>query len=660
MRMNKDGLFKIMQITDMQEIPKVSPDTMALLDAAIEDEKPDLVVYTGDQIKGYGVSYKGKGKELENAVAKTINTLLEPVTKRNIPFAVTFGNHDRQVGISNKDQFNDIYKALPNCIGTQAEGIDGGGTYNIPIKASDGSDRDAFNLYLFDSGTDAKGGGYEAFDKKIISWYKAKRDELKEKNGKYVPSIVFQHIPLPEYYCILRRVKKNERKAVQAYRYKFSSIKEVLAKANEQKSGDSLAGIAAANAKERIAAKEVLSDLTVEEITAEPAVPANEDAVTRIILGDLDTKEYDKIKSLTIGELREAILDNMISGDEILKKARGMTSEVIAALAKLMGNLDLMYVSRKLHIEATCNTTIGKKGTFAVRLQPNHPTDNVKGVTASLLEGLSYGAGDAVLGLNPAIDNVKSTTDILNLFNDVKSRLKIPTQICVLSHITTQLKALKSGAPMDLCFQSIAGSEKALASFGTDVDMLAEANELMASKGTSIGPNYMYFETRQGSELSSNSHNGADQLVMESRCYGLARHYNPFLVNTVVGFIGPEYIYDTKELIRAALEDNFCGHMHGLPMGCDICYTNHMKADQNDSDSLLVMLASAGCHYVMSIPQSDDVMLMYQSTSYHDIAAIREMLGLSPIEEFKQWLEGYGIWENGHLGKNAGNPRIFL
>lgn len=213
---------------------------------------------------------------------------------------------------------------------------------------------------------------------------------------------------------------------------------------------------------------------------------------------------------------------------------------------------------------------------------------------------------------------------------------------------------------MDLCFQSIAGSEKALASFGTDVDMLAEANELMASKATSIGPNYMYFETGQGSELSSNSHNGADQLVMESRCYGLARHYNPFLVNTVVGFIGPEYIYDTKELIRAALEDNFCGHMHGLPMGCDICYTNHMKADQNDSDSLLVMLASAGCHYVMSIPQSDDVMLMYQSTSYHDIAAIREMLGLSPIEEFKQWLERYGIWENGHLGKNAGNPRIFL
>lgn len=443
-------------------------------------------------------------------------------------------------------------------------------------------------------------------------------------------------------------------------RYKFSSIKEVLAKANEQKSGDSLAGIAAANAKERIAAKEVLSDLTVEEITAEPAVPANEDAVTRIILGDLDTKEYDKIKSLTIGELREAILDNMISGDEILKKARGMTSEVIAALAKLMGNLDLMYVSRKLHIEATCNTTIGKKGTFAVRLQPNHPTDNVKGVTASLLEGLSYGAGDAVLGLNPAIDNVKSTTDILNLFNDVKSRLKIPTQICVLSHITTQLDRLTypylpSIRSLPRACQHLFRKKRELFRFRR----LTENRDPWVLRFLKR-PNYMYFETGQGSELSSNSHNGADQLVMESRCYGLARHYNPFLVNTVVGFIGPEYIYDTKELIRAALEDNFCGHMHGLPMGCDICYTNHMKADQNDSDSLLVMLASAGCHYVMSIPQSDDVMLMYQSTSYHDIAAIREMLGLSPIEEFKQWLEGYGIWENGHLGKNAGNPRIFL
>ena len=442
--------------------------------------------------------------------------------------------------------------------------------------------------------------------------------------------------------------------------YDFKSVKEVMAKANEQKSGDALAGIGAADAKERVAAKCVLSDLTVEDITNSPAVAYNDDSVTRIILDDLDKEQYEKIKRLKIGELLEVILDNQITGDEILTLAQGMTSEVIACLAKLMGNLDLMYVSRKLHITAHCNTTIGEAGTFAARLQPNHPTDDVKGVTASLLEGLSYGAGDAVLGLNPAIDTVKSTTDILNLFNDVKTRLQIPTQTCVLSHITTQIEALKQGAPMDLCFQSIAGSEKALSSFGTDVDMLESANELMKKYASSQGPNYMYFETGQGSELSSSSHNGSDQLTMEARCYGLARHYKPFLVNTVVGFIGPEYIYDTKELIRAALEDNFCGHMHSLPMGCDICYTNHMKADQNDCDSLLVMLANAGCHYVMGIPQSDDVMLMYQSTSYHDIAAVREMLGLSPIKEFRQWLEGYGIWENGRLGKNAGNPRIFL
>ena len=442
--------------------------------------------------------------------------------------------------------------------------------------------------------------------------------------------------------------------------YDFKSVKEVMAKANEQKSGDTLAGIGAKDAKERVAAKYVLSDLTVEDITSSPAVDYNKDSVTKIIIDDLNKSEYEKIKSLTIGELREVILDNRITGDEILQKATGMTSEVIAALAKLMSNLDLMYVARKLHITAACNTTIGEVGTFASRLQPNHPTDDIKGITASLLEGLSYGAGDAVIGLNPAIDTVKSTSDVLNLFNDVKIRLEIPTQICVLSHISTQIEALKQGVPMDLCFQSIAGSEMALDSFGTNVEQLEYANGLMKKYSTAKGPNYMYFETGQGSELSSNSHNGADQLVMESRCYGLARHYHPFLVNTVVGFIGPEYIYDTKELIRAALEDNFCGHMHGLPMGCDICYTNHMKADQNDADSLLVMLVNSGCHYIMSIPQSDDVMLMYQSTSYHDIAAIREMMSLSPIKPFEKWLEKYGIWENGKLGKNAGNPRVFL
>lgn len=442
--------------------------------------------------------------------------------------------------------------------------------------------------------------------------------------------------------------------------YNFSSIKEVLAKANERKSGDTLAGIAAGSDLERVAAKIVLSELTVGEITENPVVPYEDDSVTRIILDDLNIDVYDSVKNMTVGDLREYLLDNVRTSDELLYISKGLCSEVIAAVAKLMSNLDLMYVSSKFEITAHCNTTIGKRGTFSSRLQPNHPTDNVKGVTSSLLEGLSYGVGDAVLGLNPAVDTVESTTDILNLFCDVKTRLQIPTQTCVLSHITTQMKALENGTPMDLCFQSIAGSEKSLSSFGVTVDMLAQANSMMAELSSARGPNYMYFETGQGSELSSNGHNGADQQTMECRCYGLARHFNPFLVNTVVGFIGPEYIYDTKELIRAALEDVCCGHMHGLPMGCDICYTNHMKADQNDVDSLLVMLASSGCHYVMGVPQGDDIMLMYQSTGFHDIAAVREMLNKRPIKEFEQWLEKYGIIENGKLTSRAGDPTLFM
>lgn len=442
--------------------------------------------------------------------------------------------------------------------------------------------------------------------------------------------------------------------------YSFGSIKEVLAKANEKKSGDTLAGIAAKSDLERIAAKIVLADLTVKDITENPVIDYDKDSVTRIILDDLDKTIYETVKNLTIGELREYILDSKRTSSELLMLSKGLSSEVIAALCKIMSNLDLMYVSSKLEITAHCNTTIGKNGTFSSRLQPNHPTDSVKGVTSSLLEGLSYGIGDAVLGLNPAVDTLESTTNILNLFNDVKTRLKIPTQICVLSHITTQMKALEKGVPMDLCFQSIAGSEISLNSFGVTADMLGDANNMMKELSTSEGPNYMYFETGQGSELSSNGHNNADQQTMESRCYGLARHYKPFLVNTVVGFIGPEYIYDTKELMRAALEDNFCGLMHGLPMGCDICYTNHMKADQNDVDSLLVMLASSGCRYVMGVPEGDDIMLMYQSTGYHDIATVREMLNKRPIKEFELWLEKYGIMENGKLTERAGDPTLFL
>lgn len=442
--------------------------------------------------------------------------------------------------------------------------------------------------------------------------------------------------------------------------YSFSSIKEVLAKANEKKSGDTLAGVGAKSDLERVAAKIVLADLTVKDITENPAIDYDKDSVTRIILDDLDKEIYEQVKGITIGDLREYILDSKRTSGELLTLSKGLSSEVIASVCKLMSNLDLMYVSSKLEVTAHCNTTIGKIGTFSSRLQPNHPTDSVKGVTSSLLEGLSYGVGDAVLGLNPAVDTLESTSDILNLFNDVKTRLEIPTQICVLSHITTQMKALEKGVPMDLCFQSIAGSEASLASFGVTVNMLKEANDMMKEKSTAQGPNYMYFETGQGSELSSNGHGGADQQTMEARCYGLARHYKPFLVNTVVGFIGPEYIYDTKELIRASLEDIFCGLFHGLPMGCDICYTNHMKADQNDVDSLLVMLASSGCRYVMGVPEGDDIMLMYQSTGFHDIATVREMLNKRPIREFENWLEKFGIMENGKLTKLAGDPTIFM
>lgn len=442
--------------------------------------------------------------------------------------------------------------------------------------------------------------------------------------------------------------------------YSFSSIKEVLAKANEKKSGDTLAGVGAKSDLERVAAKVVLADLTVKDITENPAIDYDKDSVTRIILDDLDKEIYEQVKGITIGDLREYILDSKRTSGELLTLSKGLSSEVIASVCKLMSNLDLMYVSSKLEVTAHCNTTIGKIGTFSSRLQPNHPTDSVKGVTSSLLEGLSYGVGDAVLGLNPAVDTLESTSDILNLFNDVKTRLEIPTQICVLSHITTQMKALEKGVPMDLCFQSIAGSEASLASFGVTVNMLKEANDMMKEKSTAQGPNYMYFETGQGSELSSNGHGGADQQTMEARCYGLARHYKPFLVNTVVGFIGPEYIYDTKELIRASLEDIFCGLFHGLPMGCDICYTNHMKADQNDVDSLLVMLASSGCRYVMGVPEGDDIMLMYQSTGFHDIATVREMLNKRPIKEFENWLEKFGIMENGKLTKLAGDPTIFM
>lgn len=442
--------------------------------------------------------------------------------------------------------------------------------------------------------------------------------------------------------------------------YTFSSLREVMAKASDQKSGDVLAGIAAKDGMERVAAKRVLADLTVEEIREHPAVPYEEDAVTRIIQDDLDDAAYAKIRSWTIGELREWLLDDRTTGDEMLAAGRGMTSEVIAAVCKLMGNLDLIYAGNKMHIGAVCNTTIGGPGVLASRLQPNHPTDSPEGVIASLLEGISYGVGDAVWGLNPASDSVETTESIWHAFTEVRNTWQIPTQICVLSHVTTQMAALRRGQKADLCFQSIAGTEKALASFGVTTDMLQEAEDLFRDIGSAKGPNVMYFETGQGSELSSDSNYGWDQQTMESRCYGLARHYRPFLVNSVVGFMGPEYLYDSHQLLRAGLEDVFCGHLHGLPMGCDVCYTNHMPTDQNDIENLAVLLTAAGCHYFMGLPQGDDVMLMYQSTGYHDIAALRMTLGRHPIPEYEVWLEKYGILENGGPGPHFGDPTQFM
>jgi ethanolamine ammonia-lyase large subunit len=440
--------------------------------------------------------------------------------------------------------------------------------------------------------------------------------------------------------------------------YEFKDIKEVLAKANEEKSGDTLAGIGAKSVAERVAAKMVLSEMTLEDLKNNPVVPYEEDEVTRVIQDSVDAKAFKKIKSLTLGEFREFVLAS--SQKEIDNIRDGLTAEMIAGTTKLMSNLDLIYASSKLCVKATCNTTIGKKGTLAARLQPNHPTDDIRGIMASLYEGLSYGVGDAVIGLNPVVDTVDSITRILSKFKEFMVKWDVPTQNCVLAHVTTQMEALKIGAPMDLMFQSLAGSQKSNTSFGISVPLLDEVYELMGRLKSSKGPNYMYFETGQGSELSSEGHHGADQLTMEARCYGLAKRYNPFLVNTVVGFIGPEYLYDGRQVIRAGLEDHFMGKLTGLSMGVDACYTNHMKADQNDLENLAMLLTNANCNYFMGIPGGDDIMLMYQSSSYHDVATLREISSKRPIKEFEKWLEKHELMKNGKLTKRAGDPTYFM
>ena len=441
--------------------------------------------------------------------------------------------------------------------------------------------------------------------------------------------------------------------------YRFKSLKEVLAKANELKSGDELAGLAAETVQERVAAKVVLSEILLKDIRENPLIPLEEDEVSRIIDGDINETVYSEVKNWSVAELREYILRNDIRSTQLMRLSKGLTSEMIAAVTKLMTNLDLIYAANKVEIITTCNISIGMRGTLSSRLQPNHPTDNVDGIIASLKEGLSYGVGDAVIGINPVDDSVESVKRILQATKEFIVDWQVPTQNCVLAHVSTQMKAVRNGAPADMIFQSIAGTEKANRSFGISAELLKEADDLMKKHSTSAGPNTFYFETGQGSELSAEAHYDVDQLTMEARNYGFARHFNPFIVNTVVGFIGPEYLYDSKQVIRAGLEDHFMGKMHGLPMGVDVCYTNHIKADQNDNEVLGALLAAAGVNFVIAAPLGDDVMLNYQSLSYHDIATLQETLNKPAAPAFAAWLEKMGITENGLLSSRAGDLTLF-
>jgi len=443
--------------------------------------------------------------------------------------------------------------------------------------------------------------------------------------------------------------------------YQFKSLSEVMAKANEEKSGDRLAKIAAETAEERVAARAVLAEITLNDLRNTPAVPYEDDEVTRIIQDGVNETIFNGMKNMTVSEFREWLLDTRTTSEDIRRASKGITSEIIAAVCKLMSNLDLIYAAKKIPVTAHCNTTIGIPGTFSSRLQPNHTTDDPKGIIASAMEGFSLGCGDALLGLNPVDNSAERVARVLKEFHEFKNKWEIPTQICVLAHVSTQTEAVeKFNAPMDLMFQSIAGSQKGNEAFGLTASMIEQGRQMVLSKGTCTGPNVMYFETGQGSELSSDSHNGWDQVTMEARCYGWAKKYEPFLVNTVVGFIGPEYLYDSKQVIRAGLEDHFMGKLTGVPMGCDACYTNHMKADQNDIENLATLLVAAGCNYIIGVPQGDDCMLMYQCTSFHDPAALREIFGLRPISEFDRWLERMGFSENGKLTPLAGDASVFM
>ncbi len=425
--------------------------------------------------------------------------------------------------------------------------------------------------------------------------------------------------------------------------FRFSDLREVLSRANEEKSGDRLAGLSARSERERVAAKTVLADLTLGEIVENPVIDPDRDEVSRLILDRLDAVAFAEIRGLAVGEFRDWILDDETTGDDLARIRTGITPEVAAAVAKLMGNKDLVVAASKIRVVTRCRNTLGGPGVFGIRVQPNHPADDLGGILLSAADGLLYGCGDAVIGVNPAAESVEVVAGILRALDRLIAAFEIPTQACCLAHITTQLSAMDRGAPVDLLFQSVAGTEAANASFGINLALLAEGRERVAEHHRSrdvpwVGDQAMYFETGQGSALSAGAHHGVDQLTLEARAYGVARAFDPFLVNSVVGFIGPEYLYDERQIIRAGLEDHFVGKLLGLPMGVDVCYTNHAEADQNSADNLLLLLAAAGCNYVMGVPCGDDVMLNYQSTSYHDALAVRRLLGLRPAPEFEEWL----------------------
>jgi len=447
------------------------------------------------------------------------------------------------------------------------------------------------------------------------------------------------------------------RRAIDGTTYVFDGLRDLLAKATPPRSGDRLAGIAAESAEQMIAARMALADVPLNQFLHEAVIPYEDDEITRLILDSHDVSAFASVSSLTVGGFRDWLLSDAATGEALGKLSRGVTPEMAAAVSKLMRNQDLILVAKKCQVITRFRNTIGLRGRMSVRLQPNHPFDDAKGITASILDGIMLGSGDACIGINPASDDPVVIGRLLQLLDEIIGRLQIPTQACVLAHVTTTLGLIDQGMPVDLVFQSIAGTQAANRSFGVDLALLRQAQEAgLSLRRGSIGSNVMYFETGQGSALSANAHHGVDQQTCEARAYGLARAFDPLLVNSVVGFIGPEYLYDGKEIIRAGLEDHFCGKLLGLPLGVDVCYTNHAEADQDDMDNLLTLLAAAGVTFIMGVPGADDVMLNYQSTSFHDALYVRDLFGLKRAPEFDDWLFRAGI-ANADF-RLCGNPAL--